>query len=68
MHAKVHLLIVRSWHFPRCNRIKWNAQEYSIYIFCDAKICTSPYIILGAVLTDATLQMQGYFIMSHEIL
>ena len=28
----------------------------------------SPYIIIGAVLTDATLQMQGYYIMSHEIL
>ena len=31
-------------------------------------ICTSPYIIIGAVLTDATPQMQGYYIMSHEIL
>ena len=40
----------------------------SIVHIRDAKICNSPYIIIGAVLTDATLQMQGYYIMSHEIL
>ena len=70
MHAKVHLLIARSCRLPRCNslddKIKLNGMHR--YIFCDAKICTSPYIIIGAVLTDATLQMQGYYIMSHEIL
>ena len=30
--------------------------------------CVLVPIIIGAVLTDATLQMQGYYIMSHEIL
>ena len=71
MHAKVHLFIARSWRLPKCNSLddkSRNAQENSTYIFCDAKICTSPYIIIGAVLTDLTLQMQGYYTMSHEIL
>ena len=35
MHEKVHLLIGRSCCLPRCNslddKIKGNAQEYSIY-------------------------------------
>ena len=47
MHAKVHLLIARSCRLPRCNSLDdkiRNAQVYSIYIFCDVKICTSPYI------------------------
>ena len=64
MHAKVHLLIARSRRLPRCNSLDDKIKD----IFCDAKICTGPYIIIGAVLTDATLQMQGYYIMSHEIL
>ena len=69
MHAKVHLLIARSCRLPRCNslddKIKLNGMHRSIV---HINICTSPYIIIGAVLTDATLQMQGYYIMSHEIL
>ena len=70
MHAKVDLLIARSCSLPRCNSLDDKIKECTgvYYIFCDAKICTSPYIIIGAVLTDATLQMQGYYIMSHEIL
>ena len=75
MHAKVHLLIGRSCCLPRCNslddKIKLNGMHRSIVhilFSSDANICTSPYIIIGAVLTDATLQMQGYYIMSHEIL
>ena len=70
MHAKVHLLIARSCRLPRCNslddKIK-NAQEYSTYSVM-LKFVQVPYIIIGTVLTDATLQMQGYYIMSHEIL
>ena len=71
MHEKVHLLIGRSCCLPRCNslddKIK-NAQEYSTYSVMLTFVLYSPYIIIGAVLTDATLQMQGYYIMSHEIL
>ena len=70
MHENVHLLIGRSCCLPRCNSLDDKIKECTgvEYIFCDANICNSPYIIIGAVLTDATLQMQGYYIMSHEIL
>ena len=66
MHAKVHLLIGRSCCLPRCNSLDDKIRMHRSIVHIN--ICTSPYIIIGAVLTDATLQMQGYYIMSHEIL
>ena len=55
MHAKVHLLIARSCHLPRCKNLDKKLNE--IECTRDAKIGISIYlyiIIIGAV----TMQMQ----------